>query len=440
MKNNMLTQVTVRVFQNHLTLFSCDIDTKPNERITLESVLSKLNGMAKAQNIKTMQWSLDDEIFKHCNINEFKQACNNVLTDVTIALIKRPQLISSDEEKHEILKQFHESEFFGGHCGQKRMYANIRSKFFWPKLSKDVAKYVSNCHSCKMSKPMKANKEALHLTRTPQRPFDITIIDTVGPLPKSNNGYSSVVTLVCDLTKYLVCIPIADKSAVSVARAIFEQFVLIYGPMSSIRTDMGTEYINETMSELCKLMKIEKMKSTAYHHETLGAIEKNHRLLNEYLRAYLSSNFAEWDVHLRYFTFCYNIAKSTTNDTRYTPYELLFGRQVTLPHELCNGQIDPIYNTDSYVSELKYRLQTAHEDTRTIINKIKLRNKEYHDKNINPLNVKINDRVKLVTEPYDKHKPIYSGPYTIVDIRNENVDIVVNNKKYTVHKNRIRKY
>lgn len=82
------------------------------------------------------------------------------------------------------------------------------------------------------------------LTPTPQQPFDIVLIDTIGPLPKSEEGNEYAVTLICDFTKYLVALPIPDKHSKTVAKAIFETHILTYGPMRTIVTDMGTEYKN----------------------------------------------------------------------------------------------------------------------------------------------------------------------------------------------------
>lgn len=53
---------------------------------------------------------------------------------------------------------------------------------------------------------------------------------------------------------------------------------------------MATEYKNQVLSELCKLedIGIKQLHSTAYLHETSGAVERLHRTFNEYLRTYLS--------------------------------------------------------------------------------------------------------------------------------------------------------
>lgn len=92
--------------------------------------------------------------------------------------------------------------------------------------------------------------------------------------------------------------------------------------MKSIKTDLGTEYKNSIIKELCELMRIEHNFSTAFHHETLGSIELNHRSLNEYLCSY--SNDQNWDIFIKYFTFCHNTSYNASNSHQYTPFELVF--------------------------------------------------------------------------------------------------------------------
>lgn len=127
----------------------------------------------------------------------------------------------------------------------------------------------------------------------------------------------------CDLTKYLITAPTKDKSARSIAKAIFERCILVHGPMKCMRTDRGSEYVNELVSELCALMKIDHKTSTAHHHQTVGTIERNHREFNRYVRQYLDSTLGDWETYLDYFTFCYNIEKHGSNEYKYSPYELL---------------------------------------------------------------------------------------------------------------------
>lgn len=110
-----------------------------------------------------------------------------------------------------------------------------------------------------------------------------------------------------------------------------------------------------------------------------------------------------------------------------------------MPCNLENSTIEPIYNLESYAKEAKYKLQVAHKVAVELLEKIKLANKSNYDKSSNELNIKINDKVYVKKEPYDKYKPIYVGPYTVKNINMANVDILdqVTNKTKTVHCNRL---
>lgn len=186
--------------------------------------------------------------------------------------------------------------------------------------------------------------------------------------------------------------------------------------------------------EMCATLKIEHNFSTPYHHETLGTVERNHRNFNEYLRSYLTDN--NWDVMLQYFTFCYNTSPHGAFEFKYTPFELVHARKCNIPEQLMQ-KIEPIYNLDNFMKVSKHNLQLASKMAQSLINKIKIRNKEYFDKNTNPIKLAVGDSILLRKEPYNKHGQIYAGPYTVVEINHPNVTIKVGNKNITIHKNRI---
>lgn len=71
------------------------------------------------------------------------------------------------------------------------------------------------------------------------------------------------------------------------------------------------------------LMKVDHKISAAYHHQSVGTIERNHQEFNKYLRQYLNNNLQFWDEYLDFFTFCYNIDKHGSNNYKYSPFELV---------------------------------------------------------------------------------------------------------------------
>lgn len=65
-----------------------------------------------------------------------------------------------------------------------------------------------------------------------------------------------------------------NKGAKTIAKAIFENMILIYGLKKSIKNDLETEYNNSIVEELCDLLNIKHSFSMEYHHGTLGSIER----------------------------------------------------------------------------------------------------------------------------------------------------------------------
>lgn len=286
-KDSEINELKLCAYRGHRKVFEIRVPNLVNERLSMRTIISKVQNATREMNICELQWPMNDKIFEMCSMSDFKKACNEILVDLKIILTKSPRQIDNEEEKLSILSTYHNDPLYGGHCGQKKLYAKIRNDFYWKNLTRDIATYIRDCKTCQLNKPKPANREPMTITPTPQRPFDVVIIDTIGPISKSHAGNQYAVTMMCDLTKFLVSVAIPNKTAREVAKAIFENFILIYGPMKELRSDMGTEYRNELVSELCKLMAIKQSMSTPHHHQTVGTIERNHRVFNEYIRSYL---------------------------------------------------------------------------------------------------------------------------------------------------------
>lgn len=428
--NGIVQSIILNAYKAHKKLFAIEL----NENVTMKSIFSKLQCMATRHNIDKIQISTDDEMFKLCSIENFKLLGQNDLGNLKVVLIYTPITVTDDNEKQKIMQQMHCDPLFGGHIGQKKLYAKIRARFFWKNMTKDISQYVRTCQKCLLNKPRQATKEPMTITATPIKPFDVVIIDTIGPLQRSLSGNNYAVTIICDLTKFLIAVSVPNKEAGTVAKAIFENLILKFGCPKNIRTDLGTEYKNSIIKELCELMQIKHDFSTAYHHETLGTVERNHRTFNEYLRAFLSDN--QWDVLLQNFVFCYNTSPHGAFDNKFTPFELVFARRCNFPYDLLT-KVQPIYNYDNYVKVMKHTLQMAYEKARRLVERMKLNNKKFYDQKSNPLNISVNDKVLVRKEPYRKHEGMYAGPFTVTQVNNPNISIQVDDKIIEIHKNRV---
>lgn len=95
----------------------------------------------------------------------------------------------------------------------------------------------------------------------------------------------------------------------------------------------------------CKLLGIKHLNLTAYHHETLGALENSHKHLGAYLRIQCTK-YKSILGEVGYLFGVFHTVTSVHTETQYTPYEL-FGRTTKLPSNIGHS-VDPLYNFDNY--------------------------------------------------------------------------------------------
>ena len=157
------------------------------------------------------------------------------------------------------------------------------------------------------------------------------------------------------------------KDALTTAKTLVEQFILKCGQFKVLKSDRGTELVNELMSNMCSLLQIKQIFSTPYQHDTLGSVERNHWVLNEF--PLTTANDYEWDKWIPYFTFAYNTAPHL--DTGYSPFELIYSKLPCLPSDTFNINKNKIYIYDDYVQELRIRLQFVINIAKGIITKIR---------------------------------------------------------------------
>ena len=124
---------------------------------------------------------------------------------------------------------------------------------------------------------------------------------------------------------------------------------------------------------------IRKYSTTAYHPQSNGALERSHQGLVDYIKHYTEQYKTTWDKWIDFAIFSYNTTPHTV--TKFTPYELVFGRKSNLPSLLTNCN-DPIYTFEDYLTELKTKLQHSFNIARDRILDYKERNKTYYDKKV----------------------------------------------------------
>ena len=105
----------------------------------------------------------------------------------------------------------------------------------------------------------------MEITDTHGPPFEKVALDIVGPLPESNQGTIYILTFQDLLTQFSKAIPLPNQEAATVAEAVVEKLICEYGAPEKILTDQGRNFLSEMFKNICKLFRITKIQTTAYH-------------------------------------------------------------------------------------------------------------------------------------------------------------------------------
>lgn len=426
--------ITYEVRQKRRLIFNGNVIKEQDKSIfdVLPSLLKQIEEKAQQNDIDKLYLDTKDEVFRYLSIMRFKDEASKSLNTLFVVLYSERQKLSDPQAIQEVLKTLHDSAV-SGHPGQQRLLKKIKRYYKWKGLKQDVKNYVKSCKQCSLNKQSPYTKERFVQTSTPIQPFDLISVDTVGPLPTTTTGNKYVVSLQCNFSKYVIYVPVPDKTAITIAKAIVNNLILVYGPINQILSDAGTDYVNQVLNEICEVLKIKKSHGTASHPQTIGALERNHKTLNEYLRTTVPTG-DDWDNWIPYYAYAYNTTPNLVHN--YMPFELIFGKKPRIPFD--SKEIDIVYNYESYAKELKFKLQNAYLNVKDMLEKTK-RKMINNQNSITPLVVGIGDKVKLLNaQKENKLSPIYTGPYTVIAVNGVNCTIEdINKKTSIVHKNRL---
>ena len=149
--------------------------------------------------------------------------------------------------------------------------------FYWPKLSVDVAEFCRTCHTCQVvGKPQPSLKPA-PLIPIPafDEPFSRVLVDCVGPLPKTRSGHKYLLTIMDMSSRFPEAIPLRNITAKTVVEALV-QFFTRYGLPKAVQSDQGSNFMSGLFQEVMYRLGVKQLKSSAYHPQSQGALERYH--------------------------------------------------------------------------------------------------------------------------------------------------------------------
>lgn len=110
------------------------------------------------------------------------------------------------------------------HIGINRTYNKIKKYYFWKGLKTDIEKFVKNSDKCQRNNHSVIAKQHMGITTTATVAFDEIFIDLVGSLTSHEKGNQYILTMQCDLSKYIEAVPIINKESNTIAKSLQHPF------------------------------------------------------------------------------------------------------------------------------------------------------------------------------------------------------------------------
>lgn len=227
------------------------------------------------------------------------------------------RLVVPDCARWKLLQKFHDDV---GHVGLKRCDEAIKSKYWFPKMTKFIRKYVTSCLDCAFRKGHYGKVEGqLHPIPKPDVPMHTVHIDHLGPFSKTGRNNQYILMITDAFSKFTIARPTRSLSSAETIRILKDIFSL-FGFPSTIVSDRGLAFCSRYFKNFMVERQIKHVLTAVATPRANGQVERVNRTILDGLRT--SVEDGDWDVKLPHVIFGINNTRHET--TGYAPFNLMF--------------------------------------------------------------------------------------------------------------------
>lgn len=332
----------------------------------------------------------------------------------------RPLLCVPEASQVDLLHTYHAS-LFSCHVGRSRTYKRLKHKYFWLGMSNSVAEFIESCVQCNQRKRGFVNPRYPLQPIECEHPFSRVSMDILGPLPLTLDGNKYILAFQCSFTKLVIARPVANHTAETVANEFLEYVILPHGVPSILLSDNAPEFNSQLLLKLTTLLKIDKRTCTPYMPTTDGQIERFFSTFSNLISTVINKQQNDWDRLTKYVVHSYNNTEHAS--TGFTPTYLTYGRDITIPFELCVPLTMPRTYCDDkdMIQIMTESLAKSWALARDNIEHAQVNYKHYHDLLTKGHNYEVGDTVyvyvpRVTTGLVKKFTSKYHGPYVITKL------------------------
>jgi len=251
------------------------------------------------------------------------------------------------------------------------------------------------------------------------RPMKRLCIDIVNMHRITERGNKVVLVVTDSFTKWTEAYALPDHKAGTVAKTLVVEYILRYGVPLTIHSDQGPEFESKLFACICKLLGIDKTRTTPYNPSSNGEVERLNRSILTMLKAFTDQKLcADWDEYLPFVLSAYR--NSRQESTKMTPNRMMLNREVDMPLDLIYGgpageDVLPF----EYAEAVRKAMRDAHALARECLGVAAVHQKRNYDEGTRKCLFQPGDWVWFLYTPraHNKLLRVWTGPFLVLDKR-----------------------
>jgi transposase InsO family protein len=254
----------------------------------LEHIAGKSNVVADAMS-RLMQ-NPKDQIIEDIKNDQSPVARSNLFALLNV--------VDIPNDKYRIISQFHNSQT--GHFGFNNTVRLLYEKGHrWRYIRSHVRKFLKDCPICQKMSPLLSTVSAMRFTAASYEPFARITMDSIGPLPTSEEGYKFILVVIDCFTRTLELYPCKSTDAEEAAQYLIE-FISRYGTPDQVLSDRGSQFVNSVIDTALQTLGVHHLLSAANSKQETAIVERANKEVLRFLipMVYEAKSNEKWPQYI----------------------------------------------------------------------------------------------------------------------------------------------
>ncbi len=183
---------------------------------------------------------------------------------------KSLRIIPPEKDRQKLFLEAH-AGVFGAHLKDAKVHGELGRHYWWPGMRADIIRWCRGCLTCVTRQAGRCVKPP-HTPIPVSGPFDRMGVDVIR-FPTSYRGNQCAVVSMDYLTKWPEVFQTSDQTALTIARLLVEKVISRHGVPAELLSNRGAAFLSTLVKEVCELMGVHQVNTTAYHPQTDGLVQ-----------------------------------------------------------------------------------------------------------------------------------------------------------------------